>query len=77
MSRRSEIAVGEIRDFRIFAHRRTVVETPTFLRQAAIEADAGEALPDLRQALAEAKAGLGGSRRPSKSWCAERGRPLA
>lgn len=26
---------------------------------AAIEADAGEALPDLRQALAEAKAGLG------------------
>ena len=25
----------------------------------AIEADAGEALPDLRQALAEAKAGLG------------------
>jgi putative transcriptional regulator len=26
---------------------------------AAIEADAGEALPDLRQALAQAKAGLG------------------
>lgn len=26
---------------------------------AAIEADAGEALPDLRQALAEAKSGLG------------------
>ncbi|MCL5969278.1 MAG: helix-turn-helix domain-containing protein [Betaproteobacteria bacterium] len=26
---------------------------------AAIEADAGEALPDLRQALAEAKAGIG------------------
>ena len=26
---------------------------------AAIEADAGESLPDLRQALAEAKAGLG------------------
>ena len=27
---------------------------------AAIEADAGESLPDLRQALTEAKAGLGG-----------------
>ena len=26
---------------------------------AAIEADAGESLPDLRQALAEAKAGIG------------------
>jgi len=28
---------------------------------AAIEADAGEALPDLRQALAEARAGVGRS----------------
>lgn len=35
---------------------------------AAIEADAGESLPDLRQALAEAKAGLGRVS-PSKFLC--------
>ena len=33
---------------------------------AAIEADAGEALPDLRQALAEAQAGMGRVTRPEQ-----------
>ena len=35
MSRRPDIAAGEIRDFRITAHSRTVVEAPTFQKQAA------------------------------------------
>ena len=38
---------------------------------AAIEADAGRALPGLRESLAEAKAGRGGPAvctRPSRSW---------
>lgn len=33
---------------------------------SAIEADAGEALPDLRQALAEAKAGIGRATTPEQ-----------
>ena len=36
---------------------------------AAIEADAGEALPDLRQALAEAKAGIGRVTTPEILLC--------
>ena len=35
VSRRPDIAVDEIRDFRITAHRRTVVEAPTFQNRAA------------------------------------------
>lgn len=44
---------------------------------AAIEADAGEALPELRQSLAEAKAGLSGEvHTPQQIVSRRRGRPL-
>lgn len=44
---------------------------------AAIEADAGEALPDLRQALAEAKAGIVGAvHTPDEIKARKRGRPV-
>ena len=41
----------------------------------AIEADAGELLPDLRQSLAEAKAGLQGRVHTPKQTVVRRGRP--
>jgi uncharacterized protein (DUF4415 family) len=41
----------------------------------AIEADAGEALPDLRQSLAEAKAGLHARVHTPEQIVARRGRP--
>ncbi len=41
----------------------------------AIEADAGEALPDLRQSLAEAKAGLHARVHTPEQIAARRGRP--
>ncbi len=41
----------------------------------AIEADAGEALPDLRQSLAEAKAGLHARVHTPEQITARRGRP--
>lgn len=43
----------------------------------AFEADADEVLPDLRQALKEAKEGVGRVTTPGRileSWCARRGR---
>lgn len=42
----------------------------------AIEADAGESLPDIRQALAEAKAGVGLVHRPEEIAARKRGRPV-
>lgn len=42
----------------------------------AIEADFGEALPDIRQALAEAKAGIVGRTHTPEQIMARRGRPV-
>lgn len=42
----------------------------------AIEADAGEAFPDLRQSLAEAKAGLYAKTHTPEQIVARRGRPI-